>query len=640
MILRGKNGTVRLGQLLGKGAEGAVYALEEDPGNVAKVYLSAISREREEKLRIMPEILTPELARLTAWPNDLLFHRDGKIGGFVMPNIGNSKDVHCLYGPKSRLSDFPHADWRLLVRAALNVAKAFHLLQSLNCLVGDVNHGGVRIAKDATVRLIDCDSFQITRAGKVHICEVGTDQFTPPELQGAVFRNTPRTANHDNFGLAVLIFLLLQMGRHPFAGRYHSNGDMPIPKAIGEYRYAYSSNTKATLMSPPPHTARPDVASPEIALLWERAFSRDGAGAGRRPTTLEWISALSSLEKRFGKCSANPSHFYFSGYGSCPWCPIESIGVILFGIQLAAIGISATPGLDITVVWKQILGTPRPTGAAWTPPNLTFVASKKALNAKRKRGEMRLVAVLVTFLIFMFGLAMHSGIWPLWIAVAVGVGVLFSRVTGDHIVPFRELYIELQRKHDGLLKAHLTEAELTGFDAKFSDLRQAHDEWKALDDERRRGMEALIKDRKNKALERFLDRHYIRSGKISGIGPAKSSMLESYGIETAADISSVAIKRVPGFGPALARRLLDWKGYVTARFVFNQSAEVDRRDVVALENSIALKRTRIENRLRPGVGQLQQQRQAILQRREALSKSLHESFIALGQARVNLDIFG
>ena len=37
--------------------------------------------------------------------------------------------------------------------------------------------------------------------------------------------------NHDNFGLAVLIFQLLFMGRHPFSGRYQRPGRHALSNA-------------------------------------------------------------------------------------------------------------------------------------------------------------------------------------------------------------------------------------------------------------------------------------------------------------------------------------------------------------------------------------------------------------------------
>lgn len=59
---------------------------------------------------------------------------------------------------------------------------------------------------------------EFSHASGVFHCDVGVPLWTPPELQGRDFRGLTRTKNHDRFGLAVLMFQLLFMGRHPFAG--------------------------------------------------------------------------------------------------------------------------------------------------------------------------------------------------------------------------------------------------------------------------------------------------------------------------------------------------------------------------------------------------------------------------------------
>ena len=82
------------------------------------------------------------------------------------------------------------------------------------------------------MRLIGCDSFQITAGGRCFTCDVGVPMFTPPELQERSLTGVIRSENHDNFGLAVVIFQVLFMGSHPFAGRRPGGGDMPIEQAI------------------------------------------------------------------------------------------------------------------------------------------------------------------------------------------------------------------------------------------------------------------------------------------------------------------------------------------------------------------------------------------------------------------------
>ena len=69
-----------------------------------------------------------------------------------------------------------------------------------------------------------------------------TSELIVPVNVGAV----RRTPTHTAYGLAVLLFHLLFMGRHPFAGRFHGVGEMPIEKAIAESRFAYARETRRT----------------------------------------------------------------------------------------------------------------------------------------------------------------------------------------------------------------------------------------------------------------------------------------------------------------------------------------------------------------------------------------------------------
>ena len=152
------------------------------------------------------------------------------------------------------MKQFPKADWRFLVHTAGNIARAFAAMHACGLVVGDVNHGNLFVAADATVRFIDADSMQVAQGRRRWPCEVGVSTHQPPEMQGlASYRDVIRTPNHDNFGLAVLVFQVLCMGRHPFSGRYAGPGEPPdIEAAITHSRYAYSADTRRTQMSPPP----------------------------------------------------------------------------------------------------------------------------------------------------------------------------------------------------------------------------------------------------------------------------------------------------------------------------------------------------------------------------------------------------
>ncbi|MCX8500549.1 MAG: hypothetical protein ORO03_02475, partial [Alphaproteobacteria bacterium] len=170
--VRTHEGELILGEPIGRGGEGMVYAVVNRPEIAAKVYLQPQSPEKTAKLEAMVRLQSPILAGLTAWPQELLRPHGASdaVIGFLMPRIAAAQDIHTLYSPRSRKQSFPKADWRFLVRAASNLARAFAVVHDSGTVVGDVNHGSIMVTNQATVTLIDCDSFQITRDGATYLC--------------------------------------------------------------------------------------------------------------------------------------------------------------------------------------------------------------------------------------------------------------------------------------------------------------------------------------------------------------------------------------------------------------------------------------------------------------------------------------
>lgn len=581
-FLQAASGRVALGRELGRGGEGTVYEITDQPDLVAKIYHSAPPPEKADKLLAMLQIATPKVLSLTAWPRDVLRGPDGRVQGLLMSKVAGYKDIHSLYGPKSRRAEFPDANWKHLIHAAANVARAFAVLHEVGCVIGDVNHGGIRVATDMTVKLIDCDSFQIQDDRRTYFCEVGVANFTPPELQGRSFRGVARNPNHDNFGLAVLVFYLLMIGRHPFAGRYSGKGEMPIEKAIAEHRYAYSRNAAANLMEPPPLAPRARIVSGDVANLWERAFSASAAQGSGRPGALEWVRCLSALEQNVARCAQHPGHYYLTTAGACPWCAIESSsGVLLFFAPAGTLPPLAT--FNLVIVWSRIGQVPHP-GPVPEITLPTAQASATVAVLKKSRLTRAVVGRSVVVIALLIALALSHGN-VLWLIAAIGgwIGVgrwVKSERQAESLRQKRqEAQGVLSQLHDRLQAD--TDPERFAQRLKMLEGRRA--ELLNLPAMRERRMKELVRDREKCARRRFLEGFKIEHARISGIGPAKRTMLESYNIEPAADINRNAVLDVPGFGPALATRLEDWRHSVESRFRFNPNSAVEPRDIQELD---------------------------------------------------------
>ena len=626
---------ISLGRQLGKGAEGAVYAVLGSSKDVAKIYLQAISAVRAEKLTAMLSLASPGLASVSAWPTKIVTDRSGRPTGFLMPFMAGSKDIHAIYNPKSRVAEFPKADWRMLLRVATNTARAFAALHSANCLVGDVNHGGVRVFDDATVKLIDCDSFQVSKAGKVFRCEVGVDNFTPPELQGVTFREVTRSQNHDSFGLAVLIFQILMMGRHPFAGRFSGSGDMPIAKAIKEFRYAYSSDASRTGMLVPPNVVPVMTASQSIVRLWEEAFGPRGPN-GVRPPAHQWVQALTAAEGLIQKCPSSPTHYFLAGTGSCPWCPIERRGVLLFGVPYHAGPQVRGERFVLETTWAQIrsISPPRSVQAPVAVP--TVSASAEAVAARSRRSSWLIGGWVAGVIIFLLGSA-AAGLWFLWLLVGWGMGSwVASRGRGVDVADFRRRHDAAKAGYSALVSKWNTEASSSPFDAELRKLQECRENFVGLADERARRLQTLVANRRSRELYLYLDKFDIDNATISGVGPGKKAMLESFGIDSAADVTTASVMQVPGIGPKTAANLVAWRRGVEARFRFDPQSQLDPRLVAELDREMAAKRDALESELRQGPGKLNHLRTTIEHRRQVLAHAIQQAAEELGSAKADL----
>jgi len=208
MLVDSSNRRITLGKQLGnRGGEGSVYEVVGRPDLVAKKYHFLPDARKVEKLRTQIALSNQEICSFSAWPIDLL-KESGSVVGFLMPRI-DGLEIRRLYRLPERYADFPDTTWQDLVNVARNLAAAFHSLHKNNVLMADINELNIFVTRNGEVRLIDCDSYQISSPnGTVYLCEVGIGDWTAPEIQGKGFRNLVRLETHDLFGLALMIFHL------------------------------------------------------------------------------------------------------------------------------------------------------------------------------------------------------------------------------------------------------------------------------------------------------------------------------------------------------------------------------------------------------------------------------------------------
>jgi DNA-binding helix-hairpin-helix protein with protein kinase domain len=559
-----------LGEKIGEGGEGTVYALVSSPGEVAKIYRQPLVGEAAAKLEAMVSAGPGTLAIHAAWPRTLLRGKDGRIDGFIMDRASEPFDIHEVYSPRDRARHLPGSDWGFLVRVAANTAIAFAAAHAAGVVVGDVNHGSVRVGRDGKVRLIDCDSMQFASGDRIYRCAVGIDTYTPPELQAQRLADIDRTPDHDAFGLAVLIFQLLFLGRHPFSGvPVKTGGPTDIAGAIALNGYAYLD--PPTLLRPPPAAPPLSLVSEDIRALFLRAFQPASQAAGQpggslRPSAREWAAALTALAGGLQTCSQSRAHVYRSGLATCPWCAFEQVGIAVFvGALPARI---ASLRLDPAALAGLVQ---RLTSEAARTKRLAAWSGKGAPLAPDRALRLRTLSRLRWFL----GL-------PALLAIIVA-GFIGTPWAFFGFVPAIALF--LWTNETLFYRRRRRAAKLTGEQRELIARLTNHTYKEAISvaafmERSQKAVQALLQHAQapgarpaatplETQLLAYLDTFRISPGCVHGIGASRIAQLASFGIETAADLDPALVSQVPGFGDQLTERLFKWRRDLEKRYKSN-----------------------------------------------------------------------
>ncbi|MBL8259837.1 MAG: hypothetical protein JNM60_08530 [Candidatus Competibacteraceae bacterium] len=637
------------GKLLGRGGEGAVHEIDGRPGFVAKIYHQPVGPDKALKLESMARQAHPGLLEIAAWPVDVL--RDGPQGpvqGFIMPQVKGYHEIHSLYGPSHRKRTFPQADWSFLVHAARNLASAFETIHARGNVIGDVNPGNVVVSGQAMVKMIDCDSFQIDTGSRLFLCEVGVPQFTAPELQDRPFHGMQRGPNHDAFGLALLCFHLLFMGRHPFAGRYRGKGDMPIERAIKEYRFAFGRQAAARLMEPPPHTFPFEALPQPVALLFDRAFSVSTTTTPR-PTAREWFAALERLNRELRACGRKAVHKYPATAASCPWCELERASGTVFFVTAPSTAPAEvwveSRNFHFETAWNRILAVAPPAIEAMPRPGPQAPTVPTPLPEPLKRAQR--LNLLKTAAIA--GVATVAALsWPRLLWIWLPLSFAAWSLARDPVIRR-----EQQRRRLALLAARRELTELRAawqqrgthqaFVRKLHELHVARDRYHHLSADFQKDLQRLETDQRQQRLQSYLEGYFIDSVQLPGIHATDRMALASYGIETAADISAAALDTVPGFGQHRGRQraaaLLDWRQSLERRFRQQPSQGSDPAAIATLQQQYAQRREQFEQALLAGPDELAKLKADLIKQRAQLNIALIRQAMQEAQARADLRVF-
>ncbi|HEV2666398.1 MAG TPA: hypothetical protein VG324_15875, partial [Blastocatellia bacterium] len=490
--------------------------------------------------------------------------------------------------------------------------------------------------------------------GKTYRCEGGFPEYTPPELQGVAFRNVDRAQEHDCFGLAVVIFQLLFMGRHPFSGRYLGAGEMPLERAIREYRFAYGVDSEVRKMWQPPGTLALDSMPTPLVVLFRRAFlSTD------RPQPREWVEQLDSLSKALKKCDLHSGHYYYRELRDCPWCGIESQArVRLFNFLL--------PGEDsrrghfrLDEIWKEIVSV--------GPPDSSPIRWEKILKAPEPSTEVAAFAwdkrnrfILSLTYSSVAGLAIPLLVeFPLAFFLLILTGIAacaLARAENTATSKIQSLFQRWQPVHsDALLEkvqARWRQAEEAArriqeqydreagnerWGAKRIELANQRTSYENLAQIRQSRLQKLDAEARKNQLDEFLDQFELYGAKIKGIGPTIKTALLSHGVETAADVIE-DVTQIPSIGRSRAEMLLEWRRDLERGFVFDPDRGVPPETRIRTEREVDALRFHLESELISGAHYLRRVKQEIEASRQKLQPALAQARQELAQAEKDLEV--
>jgi DNA-binding helix-hairpin-helix protein with protein kinase domain len=646
MQLRDSSGAaLTLSRKLGEGGEGVVYSTSEPRGIVAKLYAQPLSRVQVAKLETMVHAGDETLLSVAAWPLALVFEGVRPVG-FTMPLLGSQHALHELIGPKRRQTLFPDAHWNFLIHTGINLARSFEILHARGIVVGDVNSSNVVVNRDATTRLIDCDSFQIRAQNAVFRCNVGVAEYQPPELQGKDLARIDRLPQHDLFGLAVVIFQLLFVGKHPFSGVLPAHArieNATIGDNVAARRFFYGPEARRNGLNPPPGSLGLTAVTPEMALLFRRAFLGEPA---LRPGAAEWHRALDDLKERVAPCAASKAHRHLRG-SACPWCALEKRGLHYFSLPLPP-GTQAAAGetiwrnfgdAEIDRLWAEIARVAAPPARSPAlPPAHPYRPTRLGLwTASRVWASVAAAAALIA-LVTALCLSRQFEWATLGAPLAVGLG-LWLRPDARAVYKQRRRRLEETRK---AFRSAEKDWNRAARNARFIETRDGLARVRAsLKDQRRRfdaDLAQLRAKRDAEELRRYLRGYELTVSRLPEIGQRTQLLLRSFGIVNAADIETVALRRVPHLTRRQRANLVYWRESLERSFRLLPKRALTGKAVRDLEVRHRRERMRDQAQLAGGAALLRQIATDTQRQRPALERVARERADLFRQAEADLRV--
>ncbi|HEV8507513.1 MAG TPA: hypothetical protein VGQ53_19010 [Chitinophagaceae bacterium] len=586
--------TYTTGPEVNRGGEGIVFEVEGQAHLVLKVYFEKISSEKVEKLKFMVSMNSENLQRIAAWPKDVVFDSRNLVCGFVMKRLDRYVPMHKLFSPMDRKVLFPDKGYNFIVHVCKNLVLAFCQLHESKIIAGDVNEGNLLVNENGLVAFIDCDSFQIVQNGKYHFCEVGVPRYTPPELLNlSSFDRVIRTTNTDIFSMAILIFQLLFLGRHPFAGKPASNEELDEENAIRKMQFAYSLENHSKKLLPPPNSFDFKSLSVGLSKLFHRAFEQ----IVNRPPAIEWVDELSRFGQSLIICGQSKIHSYPNKLSSCPWCAFSKNAGIVFFLDDVYVSTGNLEGLE-----KFVNGFRIPDLKIKSLiPDDKFKTEAPIVDEKYIRYGKFQKQIPIPLVVISILCAFYS-VWSIVVGVLIFVVLEYvaplSRRIHKENNRLREEFITISNEIERLTVLYNNFGERNSFLTMVQKYNEHLTTLKTLPDKFNNAKKDLEQKLYSASINEYMSRTFIKNVKISGFGNAKVEMLSDSGIHTAQDINKLQRIKVIGIGPKNIQILQAWQRQVASTYVYRPDTHKLKAEMAMVNQRINAEKVQLESHIR------------------------------------------
>lgn len=294
----------QLDELFAQGGEGAIYPVVERNKVLVKIYHPEIIQKRGKSLQEKVEYMCQlgkennnslRNDRRLSWPLISVFDEHNQWLGYAMYR-SEGKPMFKLAHAMLYKKNFPSLDRDRVAGYLLNLLDVTRSLHSRGIMIGDCNLQNILCdPKSDAITLIDCDSYQIVNGGKFFPCPVGMPDMTAKEQQGIDFSKVKRTEASEIFSIAIIMFMALMLGRHPYdivdgseRAENLRKGDFPY----GKGNRGIPKGPWYNIWSHMPH---------RLKSLFIRTFMEGVNEPTKRATLDEWFEAFDLYQKEIAK---------------------------------------------------------------------------------------------------------------------------------------------------------------------------------------------------------------------------------------------------------------------------------------------------------------------------------------------------